>query len=507
MRRFTTPAASLLLVFTQAPAALDNPCDGNYVYVDGAGLVVEPTGSDDTDNIQCALNTAVAQGISSVKLNAGDFTMSSVSIEDFNGALSGVSKSNTSLTVVQGSIDCAGLEAEQKGAAALTFVEGSPRLQNMTVVAEPFCSAYGDLPPVLVSFTGQPTGTEECSNDVVFGVVDRVTFESEDPSVNAVIAAAQGYDLGGCKQTLLGTLKVNRSEFRGFSKAIGTAMRGGAQVDVNYNTFRENTQDVNFFNSNQSTNVIGNTFYGTPKEDDVGYLSVVVATRDADAPNQSKFVISGNTFDIDAPDSLQTAGVYLVQQSKVADLSVSIVSNTFRLSGDNTFGILEGGVNSGFIAKNSFRGDAYSAITLGQADTNPSSDWTIVANTGLGSFSSAEGDVLLGSQTKKAIVGPDQNAQIIDLGTGNTSLPVDAEVVEVTNAIISNVLGNFEGWDGDTVVELLNGQVWQQTEYYYYYWYGFQPRIVIYSEPSCFSGAKAVVPDSPAEGVCVERIR
>ena len=47
--------------------------------------------------------------------------------------------------------------------------------------------------------------------------------------------------------------------------------------------------------------------------------------------------------------------------------------------------------------------------------------------------------------------------------------------------IESRVKGEFKGWEGETVVRLTNGQIWQQTEYYYYYRYAYMPEVLIYN--------------------------
>jgi hypothetical protein len=39
--------------------------------------------------------------------------------------------------------------------------------------------------------------------------------------------------------------------------------------------------------------------------------------------------------------------------------------------------------------------------------------------------------------------------------------------------------GAFEGWSGDTVFELTNGQKWQQARYAYRYVYRYRPRVKI----------------------------
>jgi len=486
--------------------ALENTCDVSFVTLEGAGLYIEPSGTDDTENIQCALNSAVEQGIGLVKLQKGDFFISSLVVDGFNGAFSGVSKSNTTLTVMEDSVDCAGMELAGTYASAIQFREGSPRIQNMTVVADEFCETEGEQRAAAVAFTGQPTGTDDCSNDVIFGTVDRVKVQSNDTGLIGISAIPSGY-LGGCKQSLLGTLKVNRSDLDGFRVGLVASMRGGAQVDVNYNTFTNNFIDTEFQNSNQATNIVGNKFYGTPPAENSVYVSLLIGTTSDEAPAQSKFIVTGNTFDIDATEFTNAYGIYLEQGTKVADLTNLIVANNFKLSGKRTLGIGESGVNGGFISKNSFRGDAGNGISLGGGTTNSSNNWTITANTGLSGLNSDSADIYLGNQASNTIVGPDQNAQIVDTGTSNTILPVESEVVEVTNAIVSNVSGTFEGWGGNTIVELTNGQVWQQTDYYLYIGIYVQPRIVIYSEPACLYGAKAVIPEAPAQGVCVGRLQ
>jgi len=49
------------------------------------------------------------------------------------------------------------------------------------------------------------------------------------------------------------------------------------------------------------------------------------------------------------------------------------------------------------------------------------------------------------------------------------------------SVIESKIDGDFEGWEGETIVKLLNGQIWQQTDYYYHYHYAFMPSVLIYN--------------------------
>lgn len=38
---------------------------------------------------------------------------------------------------------------------------------------------------------------------------------------------------------------------------------------------------------------------------------------------------------------------------------------------------------------------------------------------------------------------------------------------------------DWEGWDGDTVVQLTDGSVWRQDEYHYEYSYAYRPELTL----------------------------
>ena len=59
----------------QADAQIENTCDVDFVNLDGASVVVSPTESNDTDNIQCALNSAIEQDIAMVQLAEGNISI------------------------------------------------------------------------------------------------------------------------------------------------------------------------------------------------------------------------------------------------------------------------------------------------------------------------------------------------------------------------------------------------------------------------------------------------
>jgi hypothetical protein len=64
-------------------------------------------------------------------------------------------------------------------------------------------------------------------------------------------------------------------------------------------------------------------------------------------------------------------------------------------------------------------------------------------------------------------------------GAGSSGSVVARRLAEAT--LETQVDGDFKGWEGETVVKLMNGQVWQQTEYHYEYHYAYMPKVLIFS--------------------------
>jgi hypothetical protein len=49
-----------------------------------------------------------------------------------------------------------------------------------------------------------------------------------------------------------------------------------------------------------------------------------------------------------------------------------------------------------------------------------------------------------------------------------------------TGVVETQVDGEFNGWEGETIIKLMNGQIWQQTEYHYEYRYAYMPKVLVY---------------------------
>ncbi|QHO72766.1 hypothetical protein ACH79_09150 [Bradyrhizobium sp. CCBAU 051011] len=89
-------------------------------------------------------------------------------------------------------------------------------------------------------------------------------------------------------------------------------------------------------------------------------------------------------------------------------------------------------------------------------------------------------------QGYRAAQGTDRASPVI--GTGVAETQVD---------------GDFKGWEGQTIVKLMTGQIWQQTEYHYEYIYAYMPKVQIY--PS--DGGYKMKVDGTSKAIGVQRLR
>jgi hypothetical protein len=55
-----------------------------------------------------------------------------------------------------------------------------------------------------------------------------------------------------------------------------------------------------------------------------------------------------------------------------------------------------------------------------------------------------------------------------------------------TDLVESRIDGNFEGWEGETIFKLQNGQIWQQVSYAYRYHYAYAPKVLIFKSGTVY---------------------
>lgn len=69
--------------------------------------------------------------------------------------------------------------------------------------------------------------------------------------------------------------------------------------------------------------------------------------------------------------------------------------------------------------------------------------------------------------------------------------------------IESKIDGEFEGWEGETIFKLMNGQIWQQSQYNYTYHYAYMPNVLIYPSNGLFK----MKVDGVSSTIYVKRLR
>lgn len=109
--------------------------------------------------------------------------------------------------------------------------------------------------------------------------------------------------------------------------------------------------------------------------------------------------------------------------------------------------------------------------------------------------------VICPSRGKLAIKGKALNVE--QVGEAMSEKPKSKLRNEPKEQMIeSQIDADFDGWDGETIVKLTNGQIWQQSEYYYYYHYSFMPKVIIYRS----SGVYKMKVQGIEKSVSVERL-
>lgn len=80
----------------------------------------------------------------------------------------------------------------------------------------------------------------------------------------------------------------------------------------------------------------------------------------------------------------------------------------------------------------------------------------------------------------------------------------DSECLGLGSFIVdSQIDGEFQGWDGDTIFRLRNAQVWQQVSFDYHYHYAFNPDVLIFSTRS---GQYKMIVEDVSKTVYVEQL-
>jgi len=84
-------------------------------------------------------------------------------------------------------------------------------------------------------------------------------------------------------------------------------------------------------------------------------------------------------------------------------------------------------------------------------------------------------DILL-EKNKKSLDNTPKNITVLP----QVSL---TEKINTNNIVNAQIAVTFEGWSGESIIKLTNGEVWKQSEYYYEYNYSYMPNVTIINSP------------------------
>lgn len=85
--------------------------------------------------------------------------------------------------------------------------------------------------------------------------------------------------------------------------------------------------------------------------------------------------------------------------------------------------------------------------------------------------------------------------------TQSPSVPAELPTPKL---IESRINGDFEGWTGETIFKLQNGQIWQQATYSYRYHYSYSPQVTIFASEGGLFKMKV---DGVSEVITVTRLK
>ena len=108
---------------------------------------------------------------------------------------------------------------------------------------------------------------------------------------------------------------------------------------------------------------------------------------------------------------------------------------------------------------------------------------------------------VLKGERKMGSFSPAETQEINNIHKRLGSLP---EANGTCDSVIeTRIDGEFEGWEGETIFKLMNGQIWQQVSYSYTYRYAYMPEVLIYpSRGSCMFRVEGV-----DKAIAVQRLK
>lgn len=424
------------------------------VSLSGAVVIVQAVSGDDTDNLQCAIDAAVAGKYTEVRLQPGDYEITALEFRKYTGIFGGAGFEDTFVTVQDGGMDC----SSSTNNAVFKSVLGNTVFRWMTVDVGSPCSTSSTSSAVAV--IGFYTDGTQCTKRVTFGQVDRARLRGLGAagSDNVVgVVADTALECDPVTEQLAGVFTFNRSYFEDLDFGVLTSVAVAEQVDITYNEFSGVGLPVSIVNAKQTTTIQGNTFnfndvpaYGSSGE--LGTTALFIAS-DGDARNGNSTVLLTNTFNNLGSNNAGIA-VLTGQFAKSVTHSMVVIDNTFVGSADDQQGVGVASIDTsdGVFSANVFSGPGDARITISSGDSSVGfagvevSGWSIAGN----SFESgATSDIVFSAGTSGNIVARDQGLPCVTDEGSNDVLESCASASVAARGVLS--VGNNERYRSDSL--------------------------------------------------------
>jgi len=410
--KFIANVLLLLVALAATAAAKAQVADcSDAVSLSGAVVIVQSVSGDDTDNLQCAIDAAVAGKYTEVRLQPGDYEITALEFRKYTGIFGGAGFEDTFVTVEDGGMEC----SSSTNNAVLKSVLGNTVFRWMTIDVGSPCSSASTSSAVAV--IGFYTDGTQCTKRVTFGQVDRARLRGlgASGSDNVVgVVADTALECDPVTQQLAGVFTFNRSYFEDLDFGVLTSVAVAEQVDITYNEFSGVGLPVAIINAKQTTTIQGNVFHFNDVPAYAGELgtTALFIASDGDARNGNSTVLLTNTFNNQGANSGGIA-VLTGQSEKSVTHSMVVIDNTFVGSADDEQGVGVASIDTsdGVFSANVFSGPGDARITISSGDASAGfagvevSGWSIAGN----SFESgATSDIVFSAGTSGNIVARDQ---------------------------------------------------------------------------------------------------